>query len=294
MQGHTIKYPRGSVWLCRDDEFINNGPFSFKSGTHVQRKTRPVLIISNDLGNSRSPVLNVIPLTSQDKRSSVTVPICDEDGTLGCILCNQIKTIDKSQLIKYEFMLDSETIAEVERTLQFTLGIELQSIDNSLENIKSTIDNIVTMKFNQIFTRKEFDNIVEYIARNLENTYSQLMKKYVENIKVAEKRIINESKLLHTKTNNDKNVSGVELDDVNNNKHIETNKKEKRSKMKPRGYWTTEVKLQFIDDFNKLTIDKIMDKYGFDTEKQAKKRFWNYSYDMRKMNNSINNNGDDA
>lgn len=32
---------------------------------HVQRGTRPVVIVSNDLGNASSPVVSVVPCTTQ-------------------------------------------------------------------------------------------------------------------------------------------------------------------------------------------------------------------------------------
>ena len=32
---------------------------------HVQRGTRPVVIVSNDLGNASSPVVSVVPWTTQ-------------------------------------------------------------------------------------------------------------------------------------------------------------------------------------------------------------------------------------
>ena len=277
MQGHTIKYARGSVWLCRDDLEINDKPFGFRPTSHVQRKTRPVLIISNDIGNARSPVVNVLPLTSQDKRSSVAVPICNEDGVLSCILCNQIKTIDKAQLIKYEFMIDAETMSEVEKILQHALGIKLNSIDSSLDDIKATIDNIVTMKFNKISTRQEFDSIVEHVARGLEETYSKLINEYIGNIKSAEERIVAESQLLHTVTKNNNN----DKDNLNETVDIKSKSKKDKPEHKSRGFWTLDMKRQFINDFDTKSINYIMEVYGFENESKTKKRYYNYKSELR-------------
>ena len=52
---------------------------------HVQRGTRPVVIVSNDLGNASSPVVSVVPCTTQRHKpalpthqflSSNDPPIC--------------------------------------------------------------------------------------------------------------------------------------------------------------------------------------------------------------------------
>jgi mRNA-degrading endonuclease toxin of MazEF toxin-antitoxin module len=188
MPGHSIKFKRGTIWLYREDEYQET---NLRRGfaSHVQGKTRPVLIVSSDYGNMHSPVVNVVPLTTADKPCSVNVPIEHEDGTLNYILCNQIKTVDSKQLSYYMSTIDDETMTEVEKTINYALGISVPRVEKSIKDIETMIQNVVTMKFNDLSTRDEFDAIVEKIAKGLESTYGDLMKAYVSNLNTAEKRI---------------------------------------------------------------------------------------------------------
>ena len=266
----SIKYKRGTIWLCRDNENAGNTRVGFHS--HVQNNTRPVLIVSSDYGNIHSPVLNVVPLTTADKACSVNVPMETEDGVLNYILCNQIRTIDAKDLVHYISTADAETMAEVEKTINYALGISAPRIEKSLKDIETMIQNVVTMKFNDLSTRDEFDTIVENIAKGLENTYENLMKQYINNLNSAEKRIKESTSELN------------KITEAHNNQ-LEKNKigaSEEKSNNKPRGYWTLERKTNYVRDFKSNSIEWIMENYDIDTEAQAKKKYHQYKYELNK------------
>lgn len=69
-----------------------------------QSGVRPVIIVQNDVGNQHSPTVMVCPLTSSDKKYLMPthVLLTKEDGVLrrSVCLCEQMRTIDKSRLIK--------------------------------------------------------------------------------------------------------------------------------------------------------------------------------------------------
>lgn len=272
MQGHMIKYARGTIWMCEDDgideDLMRRG---FRS--HVQKKTRPVLIISNNYGNAHSPVLNVIPLTSQDKRSSVAVALVSEDGSLSCILCNQIKTVDANKLISYMGTVDEETMAEVEKITQYTLGIKVPKITESLNDLEALVKNIVTMKFNELNEREDLDNMVKYIADGLESTYKNLMTNYLNVCNTATRRIKSSAPAL----------SEI-VDTKSKDKSNKTKSSSSSTVMKPKGYWTTDRKKEFVFDYDNLSMQQMMIKYGFDSEKPLKKRYYNYKYELKKAN----------
>ena len=276
MQGHSIKFKRGTIWFCSDDDYEDANK---KRGfiNHVQKKTRPVLIISSDYGNSHSPVLNVVPLTTVDKRSSVSVAIVSEDGTLSCILCNQIKTVDAKQMIKYVSTVDDETMAEVERVINFTLGIKNQKIEKSLEDIENIIQDIITKKFSEVSDRSEFDNMVTNIATALENTYKNLIEEYVNAINSAPKKL---------------KESAPELDkisEIHKNKQKSNNGSDKKRKYtksnKPRGYWTLERKEKFVKDYESNTIEWMMINYQMPTGNQVTKRYYNFKHELKNKSN---------
>lgn len=67
-----------------------------------QGKTRPALIIQNDIGNKYSPTTTVAPITSRifSKQFPTNVEVDKTNSPLrekSTILLNQIRTIDKSR-----------------------------------------------------------------------------------------------------------------------------------------------------------------------------------------------------
>ena len=93
-----------------------------------QGGTRPVLIIQNDVSNQHSPVIIVAALTSKifKKEFPTNVFISKEDSNLGKdsnVLLNQIRTIDKSRLIKKIDSLDNNLMDCVNLALKISFGI---------------------------------------------------------------------------------------------------------------------------------------------------------------------------
>ena len=86
---------RYDIWLADLPEI---------SGSHVQSGIRPVVVVSNDLSNNHSPIVNIIPLTSNLSRVDIPTHIVLHNKFLQRVslaLCEQIMTIDKSQLMEH-------------------------------------------------------------------------------------------------------------------------------------------------------------------------------------------------
>jgi mRNA interferase MazF len=89
---------------------------------------RPVLIIQNNISNKYSPVTIIAAITSKifDKEFSTNVFISKEDSKLdkdSTILLNQVRTIDKSRLIKRISTLSAEIMMEVDLSIKVSLGL---------------------------------------------------------------------------------------------------------------------------------------------------------------------------
>ena len=81
--------------------WLGNIPAS--DGDHVQHGFRPLLVVSNDAANTHSPVITVVPLTSQmNKHRLPTHVLLREQGLYknSIALCEQIITLDKSHLVR--------------------------------------------------------------------------------------------------------------------------------------------------------------------------------------------------
>ena len=93
-----------------------------------QGGTRPVLIISNDIGNKHSPTVIIAPITSR-VHTKAKIPthtlIKDFDGLdkNSIILFEQIRTIDKQRLREYLGTLDRRFIHCADKALAISIGL---------------------------------------------------------------------------------------------------------------------------------------------------------------------------
>lgn len=109
---------RGELWLVNFDPTI---------GSEI-RKTRPALILQNDIANRYSPVTIVAALTSQvdDECYPTEVLVAAHEGGLpkpSVILLNQIRTIDTQRLVKRLGRLTPKTMKKVGQSLKISLGL---------------------------------------------------------------------------------------------------------------------------------------------------------------------------
>mgnify|MGYP001560229226 FL=1 len=93
-----------------------------------QKGIRPALVIQNNVYNKYSPITIVAPITSKlyKKEYPTNVSLSKEDSKLGrdsTILLNQIKTIDKSRIIKKISSLSKEIIDKVDLAIKVSLGL---------------------------------------------------------------------------------------------------------------------------------------------------------------------------
>lgn len=111
------QYKRGSIYLAR----LWAAEHSEQSGV------RPVLIISNDIGNEVSPTVIVAAITSKlDKPSLPTHVFTANDCGLrddSIILLEQIRTLDKHRLGRHIGNLKDNIMKEVNGALAISVGI---------------------------------------------------------------------------------------------------------------------------------------------------------------------------
>ena len=92
-----------------------------------QGGVRPVVIVQNDRGNRSSPTVIVAPLTSQRKKlqQKTHVTVEPPDGgliQLSLVLCEQVRTIEKTRLTRYLGALSPDTLARIDKALLEALG----------------------------------------------------------------------------------------------------------------------------------------------------------------------------
>jgi mRNA interferase MazF len=92
------------------------------------RKTRPALILQNDIANRHSPVTIVAAITSQFDERLYPTEVLIKAGEAGLaydsvVLCNQIRSIDKRRLVRRIGVLTLDSVRRVERAVLISLGI---------------------------------------------------------------------------------------------------------------------------------------------------------------------------
>ncbi len=108
---------RGEIWIVNFDPTI---------GSEI-KKTRPAVVIQNNIGNTYSPVTIVAALSAQYEAPLYPTEVLVESSEGGLressvVLLNQIRTIDKKRLIKKLGSLKSDTVQRIDRALQISLG----------------------------------------------------------------------------------------------------------------------------------------------------------------------------
>lgn len=109
---------RGEIYLVD----LSNNIGSEQSGL------RPAIIVQNETGNACSPTTIICPLTSKQKPSLGTHVLLtpDDCGIIkdSTILCEQIRTIDKSRLRKKVGELKNQNkIDDINRKLMISIGL---------------------------------------------------------------------------------------------------------------------------------------------------------------------------
>jgi mRNA interferase MazF len=111
------KIKSGSVWLVSLEPVTGR-----KIG-----KTRPAVIISNDINNNYAETVTVIPITSSVSKV-YPFEVFLSKGTANLpkdskVKCNQIRTVDKRRLVKQIGVLSQDKIKEIEKALLIHLGM---------------------------------------------------------------------------------------------------------------------------------------------------------------------------
>lgn len=106
---NNLDVRRGDIWFI-DYE---------KSNGSEQHGTRPAVIVSNDTGNYYSPIVEVVWLTTADKKM---LPTHVRLGN-SLALCEQIHTVDKSRLLSLQRICTEKEMKHINRALMISLGI---------------------------------------------------------------------------------------------------------------------------------------------------------------------------
>ena len=117
--GTKVVFPRrGDVYLVAFDP---------TPGAEI-KKTRPAVVIQNDVGNRVAATTIVAAVTSQVNDPPYPFEVFLEAGEGGigrrsAVLLNQVRTVDRARLLRRVGALSSDTMRNVDRALLISLGL---------------------------------------------------------------------------------------------------------------------------------------------------------------------------
>lgn len=85
-----------------------------------QGKTRPCIIVQNDVGNSFGSTTIIVPLTTNISKLYPTDVLIDNNSRADC---GQIRTIDKSRIIKKVGRITSDEMISLDKSLKISLSL---------------------------------------------------------------------------------------------------------------------------------------------------------------------------
>jgi len=111
--------------IKRQDVFLVN--FDPTVGAEA-KKTRPALVVSNNINNAHSPIVSISPITSNVARVySFEVEVSAGTGglrTRSKVMVNQTRAVDKVRLIKLLGYLPDEIMEEINNALKLHYELE--------------------------------------------------------------------------------------------------------------------------------------------------------------------------
>ncbi len=114
-----VRFPRrGEVYLVRLDPTV---------GAEI-KKTRPALVLQNDVANRWSPITIVAGITSRFEEPLYPTEVLITQSEAGLetdsvALLNQIRSVDKRRLVRRLGKLRPDTMAQVDRAAMVSLGL---------------------------------------------------------------------------------------------------------------------------------------------------------------------------
>lgn len=109
---------RGDVYMAGLDPVIGS----------EQGGRRPVVIVQNDKGNLHAPTVIAVPVTSSTGKpplpTHVVLPVGEGGLTrLSTVLCEQVRTLEKTRLGKKIGALGEEALRQVDAALRVSLDM---------------------------------------------------------------------------------------------------------------------------------------------------------------------------
>lgn len=114
----NITYKKGDIIFVKNE--------GYQAVIGIQSGNRPYLVVSNNVFNQYSPVLNCVPLTTKTAKKSPVHLILDKNVGLphdSVVLCEQLQIISKSSITNVICTLPNKLIEQINKLIEFQLAL---------------------------------------------------------------------------------------------------------------------------------------------------------------------------
>lgn len=120
------RYKRGQIWWYNMNSV-------FEGTTYNQGKSRPVIIVSNELANANSNCLIAIPCTSQDKKDMPTHTTFEMNDITNTAMAECLMSVATDKLGAYIGTVDDELMEKLEGNMLVALGLKEVIRENAVK-----------------------------------------------------------------------------------------------------------------------------------------------------------------
>ena len=134
-----------------------------------QAGRRPVIIVSNDMCNTYSPTITIVPITTKMKKPLPTHVQLELQNVHGIVLCEQVQTVACSRLMEYVNKVDDKTMSQINNALCTQLGLIMfyqQSIENAFDNFKFALIQLKRASVASQKCAKYFEDVYDKVFKD--------------------------------------------------------------------------------------------------------------------------------
>lgn len=128
----SLYYARGQIWNRKNDRN--------EEGRAVLKKRRPVIVVSNNVGNFFSGVVTVVPLTTSERLNPLDTQVSFLlNGKQNWALCEQMYCTSKDSLGSYIGTVGTAKMREIDEAIKMSVASDLE-----LEERAAAITEVVS------------------------------------------------------------------------------------------------------------------------------------------------------